>query len=93
MKLLVPALFFPFALFACNAGSSGTCNHCEGWQFLNTDACEEHALDLGCASGEVVEVTDDSCGLGQPETTHLQCQYNDCPVDADFDCDLFAGRD
>lgn len=89
MKHLVPILFIPFSVFACGGSLSGTCNHCEGWR-LDTEACEEQALELGCASAEVVEVTDESCGVGQPETTHLQCQYNDCPVDAEFECDQFA---
>jgi hypothetical protein len=72
----------------CADTVTGECNSCPGWRAVDTSECEVIAAEAGCASGVVVEVEDDSCGLGMPPMTHLVCQFTDCAEEVS--CERFA---
>ena len=80
--LLTPLpLFFALSLAAsaaCGDSHSGTCNICPNAQSVDTSKCAELGTAAGCASASIEEVTDDSCGVGSPPTTHQACVYDGC---------------
>lgn len=75
-------------LTACADTIDGRCNSCPDWSSIDTAGCSEAAAEAGCASGEVMEVSDDRCGLGMPPMTHLVCVYTGCAESVE--CTRFA---
>jgi len=81
MSLVVLAL----CLLSCGTKTSGSCSICPIAKFVDLAACAEEGKKAGCAKAEIVEVTDDRCGAGEPPQTHAVCVYSDC--DRNLNCD------
>jgi hypothetical protein len=84
MRILVFGL--SLASLSCSSKISGMCNICPTATFADTAACADAGKKAGCAKAEVVEVTDDACDIGKPQTTHQMCVYSEC--DQSLDCTM-----
>lgn len=87
-KSICLTLALALLTIGCADTVTGECNSCPGWRSIDSSQCESIAAEAGCASSEVVEVEDDSCGLGMPPMTHLVCRYTDCAEEVA--CERFA---
>ncbi len=91
MKTLIISLLSLCALSCGGTGgggggldANGVCNICPTAKMVNTAGCAEQGTKSKCTSAAIKSVTNDSCSLGKPATTHDTCTFEHCELE--FEC-------